>query len=89
MNNEIVFIIALITLIAFTLFIITFFSFFKSKNKKLLPISFVFLFLFIRGVMLSLNVFYDVFDSLISSGYIWFFDLIVLLFLYAAYSIKR
>jgi len=89
MDIQIILIIAMITVISFVLLFATLIGYWKYKNKKLLFISLVFLFIFIRGLLLSLNIFYEDFESIVSSGYIWLFDLVVLIFLYAAYSVKR
>jgi len=86
---ENIFIYAMITIISFVLLSVTFYSYQKCKNKKLLFVSMVILVLFIRGMLLSLSLFYNEIESVTSSAYIWIFDLIVLVLLYAAYSIKR
>ena len=89
MDYGIILIVALITILALILFIVTLLSYRKYKNRKLLLVSMVFFFLLIRGVLLSLGLFYASFTQLTTSGYIWLFDLAVLIFLYAAYSLKR
>ena len=89
MNIDIILIFSLITILSISLFIVTFLSYYKHKKTKLLMISFVFLFLFVRGLLLSLSIFYEQIDALISSNYIWIFDLIILILLYGAYSYKR
>ena len=86
---DILFIISMITILSAILLFITLFSYVKHKNKKLLFISSVFLFLFIRGVILSFGLFNDDLQNITSSSYIWIFDLIILIFLYTAYSVKR
>lgn len=89
MGIDIVIIFSIITALAFILLVVTFFSYYHNRNLKLLFISSIFLFLFIRGVLLSLGLFNNSISSITSSPYIWIFDLIILVFLYAAYSIKR
>ena len=89
MNLEIIFIYSMITILSLVLLLVTLFSYLKYKNSKLLFVSFVFLFLFIRGILLSIGLFYDYIGSFTNSGYIWLFDVIILVLLYAAYSIKR
>ena len=85
----ILFLYAGITILSVILFVVTLLSFQKFKNKKLFFVSLIFFFLFIRGTLLSISLFNDQMKEVISSGYIWIFDLIVLVLLYVAYSIKR
>jgi len=89
MGIEFIILFASITIIAFLLMTATLISFKKYGNKKLLFISFVLLFLFIRGLLLSLSLFNSQMADVVSSGYIWIFDLIVLGLLYLTYSIKK
>ncbi len=89
LDTGVIFIIAGITILSLALFIVTFISYLKSRNAKLVFVSLIFLFLLIRGLLLSIGLFNDHFSSFISSGYIWVFDLIILLLLYIAYSTKR
>ena len=89
MEIEGIFLIAAITILSLILLVVTLLSYRKYQNKKLLVVSFIFLFLFVRGLLLSYGLFYDSLETLTSNVYIWSFDLIVLLLLYAAYSIKR
>jgi hypothetical protein len=89
MEIDIIFIYAVITILSLTLLVVTLLSYIKYKNNKLLFISLVFLFLFIRGILLSLNLVNDQIADFVSSGYIWIFDVVVLVLLYVAYSLKR
>ncbi len=89
MGIEFIILFASITIIAFLLMMATLISFKKFGNKKLLFISLVLLFLFIRGLLLSLSLFNSQIADVVSSGYIWFFDLIVLGLLYLTYSIRK
>jgi hypothetical protein len=88
MNVEIIFLFAIITILSLILMIVTLLSYRKYKNKKLLFISSVFFFLFFRSILLSLSLFYEQIETIITTGYIWFFDLGVLVLLYVAYSIN-
>ncbi len=85
---EAIFIIAIISILSVVLMLITFGSYFKYKNRKLLFVGFVFLFLFMRGILLTLSLFYEHIAALTASEYIWLFDVIILVLLYAAYSLK-
>jgi len=89
MENGIIFLFGLITALSFMLLLVTSLSYRKYKNKKLLFIFLVILVLFIRGLLLSLGLFYENIAQLTSSGYIWIVDVIVLVLLYIAYTLKR
>jgi len=89
MEIAIIFLYAGITILSLILLTTTLFSYTKYKNPKLLFVCFIFFFLFIRGLLLSIGLFYDQVVQITSSPYIWSFDLLVLILLYAAYSIKR
>ena len=77
-----------ITILSLILFIVTLLSYSKTKNTKLFFVSLIFLFILIRGGILSLELFYHQLSFITSSGYIWVVDLLVLILLYVAYSIK-
>jgi hypothetical protein len=83
-----VLIIALITILSLILLTLTLLSYRKYKNKKLFFVSLVFLVLFIRGLLLSISIFNEEIIEITSNSYIWIFDLIILVLLYAAYSLK-
>ena len=89
MEIEIILLFAGITILSIILLTVTLFSYTKTKNRKLIFVSLIFFFLFIRGSLLSFGLFNDQILNLTSSEYIWIFDLIVLVLLYLAYSIKR
>jgi len=89
MNLENIFIYSIITILSLILLAVTFLSYRRYKNVKLLFICFVFFFLFVRGILLSLSLFNEQIAGFISSAYVWLFDVIVLMLLYAAYSYKR
>jgi hypothetical protein len=89
MNIETIFIYSIVTILSLILLALTFFSYRRYKNVKLLFISSVFFFLFLRGILLSLSLFYEQIADFTSSAYVWLFDLIVLILLYVAYSFKR
>lgn len=85
---ELVILYAAITILSLILLIVTFVSYRSVRNRKLVFVSGIFFFLFIRGIVLSLTVFFDVFNDVVSSGYLWVVDLVVLLLLYITYSVK-
>ena len=89
MSIEMTFIVAIITILSLILLIVTLIGYHEYKSSKLLVISFIFLFLLIRGIILSLGLFYNQINTITSSPYIWVFDLLILVVLYLAYSIKR
>jgi hypothetical protein len=80
---------ALITVISFALFIVTILSYRRYKIQKLVYISLVFLFFSIRGTLLSIGLFQEQIGLITTSGYFWVVDLLILLLLYVAYSVKR
>lgn len=73
-----------ITIFSIGLFFISIFSYNKSKNKKLLFVSIVFLLFFIKGVILSLSLFISDLNLIITIPIIAIFDLIVLFLLFIA-----
>jgi len=79
---------ACITIFALGLLIVSLYSYKKYKNSKLLFVSIVFLIFFIKGLVLSLGLFFEQFEGLISNSYIGLFDLIILISLFLA-TLKR
>ena len=82
---------ASITMLSLGLLIISVVSYRKHKNPKLLFISLVFIVLFIKGMLLSLGLFFPeltLINSFIYSTYSGLFDLIILIFLFIA-TFKR
>lgn len=88
MEIEIILLGAGITIFSLNLLVVSFLSFWKYKSLKLLFMSVVFLLFFIKGVLLSLSLFYEQIEGLGSIVYIWLFDLIILILLYIT-SMKR
>ena len=88
MGLETLIISAFVTTFSLGLLIVSLVSYRKYKNLKLLFVSFVFVVLFIKGVLLSVTFFTKTppnLDSVLSSG---LFDLIILVFLFIA-TLKR
>jgi len=79
---------ACITILSLALLIISIISYWKYKNSKLIFIGLIFFFFFIRGILLSISLFNDQIKEVISSTYIWLFDLMILVVLYLT-SLKR
>ena len=73
-----------ITVFSIGLFSISILSYYKSKNKKLLFVSSVFLLFFIKGVVLSFSLFFSDLNNIITIPIIALFDLIVLFLLFIA-----
>ena len=77
-----------ITIFSLNLLIVSLLSYRKFRTVKLLIVSGVFLLFFVRGIILSLSLFYTQMVQLDALIYIWFFDLIILILLYIM-SLKR
>ncbi|MFH1101991.1 MAG: hypothetical protein V1726_08175 [Methanobacteriota archaeon] len=75
---------AAISINALVLLLTSFQSYRKYHNVKLVFIILVFLFFFIRGVFLSLSVFYEPFAPVATSYYPWVIDMLILNLLYVA-----
>ncbi len=88
MELEYIVISAAISINSLILLIASLLSFRKYKNKKLLFVIIAFLFFFIRGVLLSISLFYEPLSIIKSGYYIWIIDIIILNTLYLA-SLKR
>ncbi len=89
MNVLLIVILAGITIFASILLVLTLISYKTYKTSKLLLISGVFLVLLIRGILLTYGFFSDTFAEIVTNEYLWIVDLLILLFLYAGYSLKR
>ena len=79
---------AAITILSLILLIVSLYSYRISRNTKLPFVTAVFVFFFIRGILLSVGLFYSPLEFLVSSYYMWVFDLFILTLLYVA-SLKR
>ena len=86
MGAENIIISACITIFSLGLLLISLTSFYKYKNLKLLFVSLVFLIFFIKGLILSANVFIPGFLEI--NLYFMIFDLIILILLFIA-TLKR
>ena len=88
MEIESIIIDAGITIFALGLFIVSLLSYRKYKKGKLLFVSLVFLIFLVKGILLSLSLFYIQFADIISNPYVGLFDLIILVLLFIA-TLKR
>ncbi|MFH1100675.1 MAG: hypothetical protein V1726_01385 [Methanobacteriota archaeon] len=77
-----------VTVFSLGLLAISLYSYRKSKNMKLLAVSCVFLIFLIKGILLSIGVFFP--NSGMPSASLWFilFDVVILLLLFIA-TLKR
>ena len=73
-----------ITIFSIGLFCVSILSYLKSKNKKLLFISTVFLLFILKGIILSLSLFLSDLNLFINIPILSVFDLIVLFLLFIA-----
>lgn len=79
---------ACVTVFSLGLFFISIISYYKTRNVKLFFVSLVFLILLIRGLLFSLSIFNEGFESFIKITYVGLFDLVILLLLFSA-TLKR
>lgn len=82
---------AAITIFSLGLLLVSLASYRKYKNLKLLLISVVFIIFLVKGILLSLSLFYQelsTLDILLHGTYSGVFDLMVLLILFMA-TLKR
>jgi len=80
---------ACITIFSLGLLMISLASYRKYKNLKLLVISFVFLIFLIKGILLSLGLFYNEIKMVTTDSLsVGFFDLLILVLLFIA-TLKR
>ena len=77
-----------ITIVSFILLLVTIHSYRLTGSKKLIFVLLVFLFFFVRGVLLSLGLFLPFFSAVVTSYYTWLIDLIILTLLYIS-ALKR
>jgi hypothetical protein len=77
---------ACITVLAFGLLLVSLASYGKYKNMKLFFVSLVFFLFLVKGIILSLNLFFENFIEL--SSYFGVFDVVMLILLFIA-TLKR
>jgi len=79
---------ACVTVFSLGLLCISLFSYHRTKNLKLVFVSLVFFVFLIRGILLSISVFNNKYESLISMPYVGLIDLTMLILLFIA-TLKR
>ena len=80
---------AFVTIFSVGLLVVSIASYRKYKNLKLLFVSLVFFIFLIKGILLSLGLFYEEIELLTNtSTYIGLFDLVILIMLFLA-TLKR
>jgi len=88
MQLEVMILGAGITIFSFNLLLVSLLSYIKFRHTKLLLTGFVFLLFFVKGVVLSLSLFFEQIEAPPSLLYLWLFDLLILVLLYVI-SLKR
>ena len=85
-QTETIIISACITIFSLGMLIVSSLSYKKYKNTKLLFISLLFVVLLIKGLLLSISLFYDLslIEPILKGSYSGIFDLIILLLLFMA-----
>ena len=78
-----------LTIFSFGLWIISILSYRKSKNKKILFVSIVFLLFLLKGVLLSLSIFLIDLQEFLSITFFAVTDLLILIFLFVAVLKKQ
>jgi len=87
LENTIIF--GFLTVFSFGLWIISIFSYRKSRNKKLIFVNIVFLIFFIKGVLLSSSIFIsEIYDS-VSIQLLAVIDLIIICLLFISVLKKQ
>jgi len=76
-----------LTVFSLGLLIISLISYKKSRNTKLVFVSMVFFVFFIKSIVLSIGIFYEI-DYLKINPFFGFFDLTILILLFIA-TLKR
>ena len=88
MDVETILLSSSITIFSLGLIIISLISYLKFKSGKLLIISFIFIVFLIKGIILSLTLFYLEFKEFDFSLYFGFLDVIILTLLFIS-TLKR
>lgn len=79
---------AFITIFSIGLLVISIIGYRKFRNKKLLFVSLVFLVFLVKGIILSLSLFFDVFLIATAPEVLGIFDVLILGLLFIA-TLKR
>lgn len=73
-----------LTVFSFGLWVISILTYQKSKNKKILFVNIVFLLFFLKGLLLSLSIFFNGFLDFLTIPILAVFDLLILVLLFIA-----
>jgi len=88
MSIEAIIIYAFITIFSLGLLVVSFTSYRRSSNLKLVFVTLVFLVFLIKGLLLSIGLFSEELADVTASVYMGLFDLIILILLFIA-TIRR
>jgi hypothetical protein len=77
-----------ITILALGMFLVSIYSYRRFKMSKLLLVSGAFFIFFIKGLLLSADLFTNLFTGFTSSIYFHLFDVLILILLFSA-TLKR
>jgi len=77
-----------ITIFSLGMLVVSLLSYRKYKNNKLIFVSSAFLLFLMKGILLSLSLFYEEIIEITSSTYMGLFDLMILILLFIA-TLKR
>ncbi len=78
-----------LTIFSLGLLIISILSYWKSKNKKILFVSIVFLLFLLKGMILSISIFLADLQEFLSIAFFAVFDLLILFLLFIAVLKKQ
>jgi len=78
-----------LTIFSFGMWVISIFSYQKSRNKKILFVNIVFLLFLLKGVLLSLSIFLTDLQEFLSISLFAVFDLLILFLLFVAVLKKQ
>ena len=73
-----------LTIFSFGMFIVSILSYKRSKNTKILFVTVVFFVFFLKGILLSLSIFFVEINDIITIQFLGLFDLIMIVLLFMA-----
>jgi len=72
------------TVFSFGMFIVSLLSYRRSKNFKILFVTMVFFVFFLKGILLSLSLFFVEINDIITIPFLGIFDLLMIVLLFIA-----
>lgn len=81
---ESIIIYSFLTIFSIGMLFVSFLSFRRSKNIKIFFVTLVFLVFFIKSILLSLSIFFDDLNALISIPFLGVFDFMMIILLFIA-----